>query len=76
MSRTVKPLTDTQIKNAKPKLKEYNLPDGDGLFLRVKANGRKNWIYNYRRPQECVVIGTSRPFITPNMLCIMLLTRK
>ena len=52
MSRTVKPLTDTQIKNAKPKLKEYNLPDGDGLFLRVKANGRKNWIYNYRRPQD------------------------
>lgn len=52
MARTVKPLTDTQIKNAKPKLKEYNLPDGDGLFLRVKTNGRKNWIYNYRRPQD------------------------
>ena len=30
MARTVKPLTDIQIKNAKPKLKEYNLPDGDG----------------------------------------------
>lgn len=52
MARTVKPLTDTQIKNAKPRAKEYNLSDGDGLFLRVKINGRKNWIYNYRRPQD------------------------
>jgi hypothetical protein len=37
--RTVKPLTDTQIKNAKPKVKEYNLADGQGLYLRIKPSG-------------------------------------
>lgn len=36
--RTTKPLTSTQIKNAKTKQKEYNLADGGGLFLRVKPN--------------------------------------
>ncbi|WP_422146124.1 Arm DNA-binding domain-containing protein [Xenorhabdus bovienii] len=29
------PLTDTKIKNAKPKEKPYSLPDGNGLYLEV-----------------------------------------
>jgi len=33
--RRVKPLTNTEVKQAKPKIKEYNLSDGDGLQLRV-----------------------------------------
>ena len=44
------PLTDTQIKKAKPQKKEYNLNDGNGLALRVKPTGSKLWLFNYYRP--------------------------
>lgn len=37
------PLTDTKIKNAKPKEKPYKLFDGDGLFVLVQPNGKKFW---------------------------------
>lgn len=50
MSRTTKPLTDTEIRLAKPQDKEYNLADGQGLYLRVKPNGSKLWLFNYSRP--------------------------
>ncbi len=50
MPKVVKPLSDTQIRQAKPKLKEYNLSDGQGLYLRVKPNGTKVWIFNFTRP--------------------------
>jgi integrase len=36
-------LTDTKIKQAKPKDKEYKLTDGKGLLLVVKPNGSKLW---------------------------------
>ncbi|KFA94929.1 tyrosine-type recombinase/integrase [Vibrio sp. ER1A] len=50
MAKQVKPLTETQIKNAKPKGKEYILSDGNGLRLRVKVNGTKTWLLNYTHP--------------------------
>ena len=50
MPRTTKPLTNTEIKQAKPKDKEYNLVDGDGLSLRVNPKGSKFWLFNYYRP--------------------------
>ena len=50
MARTTRPLTNTEIKNAKARDKEYNLSDGYGLALRVKPNGSKYWIFNYSRP--------------------------
>lgn len=50
MARTTNPLTDTEVKKAKPKEKEYNLADGNGLYLRVKPNGSKLWLFNYTRP--------------------------
>lgn len=50
MARTTKPLTNTEVQQAKPKDKEFNLADGDGLALRVKPNGSKLWIFNYYRP--------------------------
>ena len=50
MARTTKPLTNTEVQQAKPKEKEFNLVDGDGLALRVKPNGSKLWILNYYRP--------------------------
>src|SRR5688572_20817447 len=50
MPRSVKPLTDTQVRNAKPRAKEYNLADGKGLYLRVKPIGSKLWLFNYYKP--------------------------
>lgn len=50
MARRTTPLTNTEVKQAKPKDKEYNLADGNGLQLRVKPNGSKLWIFNYTRP--------------------------
>jgi integrase len=49
MAKTT-PLTATQIKQAKPQEKEYNLNDGNGLALRIKPNGSKLWLFNYYRP--------------------------
>ena len=50
MARVTKPLTNTEVKQAKPKDKEFNLVDGDGLALRVKPNGSKLWVFIYARP--------------------------
>ena len=47
MPKIVKPLTDTQIKNAKPKEKAYKLSDGKGLYLIVEPNSRKWWRFEY-----------------------------
>lgn len=50
MARTTKPLTDTEIKQAKPRDKEYSLADGKNLYLRIVPNGGKYWLLNYYRP--------------------------
>lgn len=50
MARTTKSLTNTEVQQARPKDKEFNLVDGSGLALRVKPNGSKLWIFNYYRP--------------------------
>ena len=47
MPRVTKPLTNTEVDKAKTKDKEYNLSDGNGLFLRIKPTGAKAWIFNY-----------------------------
>lgn len=41
-------LTDTKIKKAKPKDKQYKLYDERGLFLLVSPNGGKWWRFKYR----------------------------
>ena len=41
-------LTNTQIKNAKPKDKKYKLSDQGGLSLIVRPTGSKAWKYDYR----------------------------
>lgn len=46
MARITKPLTNTQIEQAKPKTKVYALSDGSGLQLRVKPNGSKLWLFD------------------------------
>ncbi|MFQ3231038.1 integrase domain-containing protein [Reinekea sp.] len=50
MARITKPLTNTEVKQAKPKDKVYKLSDGGGLQLRVKPNGSKLWFLDYYRP--------------------------
>lgn len=52
MARQTKPLTDTEIKKAKPKEKEYYLSDGQGLQLRIRPNGSKSWLFNYTSPTK------------------------
>ena len=41
-------LTDTAVRNAKPKEKPYKLGDSGGLYLIVRPNGSKLWRYKYR----------------------------
>ena len=50
MPKVTRPLTNTEINNARGKAKEYNLADGLGLALRVRPSGDKYWIFNYQRP--------------------------
>ncbi|MFE8102020.1 integrase [Brenneria goodwinii] len=50
MARLTKPLTDTEIKAAKPQEADYTLHDGDGLQLLIKSSGRKVWQMRYYRP--------------------------
>lgn len=61
MARLTNPLTDTQIRKAKPKEKDYTLSDGQGLYLLVKSNSSKLWRFNYYQPytipKKRVLIG-------------------
>jgi hypothetical protein len=41
-------LTDTQIKNFKPKDKIYLVADGQALSIEIKPKGTKYWKYRYR----------------------------
>lgn len=50
MPKIPQPLTPKKIDAAEKKDKEYNLADGQGLFLRVKPSGKKVWIFNYSEP--------------------------
>lgn len=54
MARITKPLTNTEVKQAKGKEKVYKLSDGDGLVLKVKPNGSKSWMFDYYRPHSKV----------------------
>ncbi len=42
------PLTNTEIRNAKPREKTYKLGDTLGLFLLVQPTGGKLWRFKYR----------------------------
>ncbi|MDR0476379.1 MAG: integrase arm-type DNA-binding domain-containing protein [Desulfobulbaceae bacterium] len=55
--RTVKPLTDKQISNAKPKGKEYSLWDGQGLHIIVKPTGSKLWRFQFTLAEKKKLMG-------------------
>lgn len=48
MKRTVKKLTELEIKKAEIKDKDYNLSDGDGLYFVVRRNGSKFFRLDFR----------------------------
>lgn len=50
MGRGIERLSDLEVRQAKPKDKEYSLADGGNLYLRVKTTGSKVWVLNYYRP--------------------------
>jgi integrase len=50
MPKLCTPLTDTSIRNAKPREKTYTLGDGEGMYLEVMPNGTRFWRMAYRQP--------------------------
>ncbi len=42
------PLTDTEVRNAKPKGTQYKLADAEGMYLLVTPSGAKYWRLKYR----------------------------
>ena len=54
------PLTDTQLKNLKPKTAPYRVADGGGLFIEVRKRGSKLWRFAYRfdDKQKMLALGS------------------
>ena len=48
MAKTIKPLTASQVERAQPQVKDYNLFDGDGLYLVVRPSGSKTWMLQFK----------------------------
>ncbi|WP_335961776.1 tyrosine-type recombinase/integrase [Acinetobacter haemolyticus] len=44
-----RPLSDTVLSNLEPEEKEYRELDGDGLYFRVKPDGKKAWLFRYKK---------------------------
>jgi hypothetical protein len=61
MAKKTLPLSDVQVRNAKPKDgKTTKVFDGDGLFLLVSAGGSKGWRFKYkiRGKEKLMSFGT------------------
>jgi hypothetical protein len=52
-------LTDTKLRNLKPREKAYKVADRDGLYVSVLPSGTVSFPYNYRvnGRQETLVLG-------------------
>jgi hypothetical protein len=48
MPKRIQQLTDIQVKSAKPKEKDYKLPDGYGLYLLITLTNGKLCRFDYR----------------------------
>lgn len=53
-------LTDTKLRNLKPRDKAYQVADGNGLVLEVRPQGQRAWLYRYRiyGKQEKLSLGS------------------
>ncbi len=60
MPRIATQLTDTEIKKAKPKDRNYKMTDGKGLYLIVSTNGGKWWRmdYTFADKRKTLSLGT------------------
>lgn len=65
MPKRILPLSDLQVKNAKPKVTDYKLSDGYGLHLLITPSGGKLWRFQYRfdNKQKILALG-SYPSVT------------
>lgn len=43
-------LTDAKVRAAEPKANDYTISDGGGLYLFVRAYGKKEWFFRYTSP--------------------------
>lgn len=50
MPKLAKPLSDTQIRRARPGAKPLKLYDGRGLYLEILPAGSRFWRYRHRQP--------------------------
>jgi hypothetical protein len=60
MPKRVLPLTDIQVRNAKPRAKKYKLADGAGMYLEVNPTGSRIWRMSYTQAngkENCVSFG-------------------
>ncbi|WP_281951900.1 tyrosine-type recombinase/integrase [Nitrosophilus kaiyonis] len=59
MPKKINALNDLQIKNAKPKEKNYKLIDGENLYILIKSNGKKIFRldYSYLGKRNTYTIG-------------------
>ena len=44
-----RPLSDTVLATLEPESKEYRELDGNGLYFRVKPDGKKAWLFRYKK---------------------------
>ena len=49
MAKIIPPLTELQVKNAKPRQKSYKLFDGGGLYVEVMPSGSRIWRMKFRQ---------------------------
>ena len=49
MAKIIPPLTEFQVKNAKPRQKSYKLFDGGGLYVEVMPSGSRIWRMKFRQ---------------------------
>ncbi|MFZ6755442.1 tyrosine-type recombinase/integrase [Undibacterium sp. Dicai25W] len=49
MPKIAAPLTDTQIRKAKPKEKTYTITDGAGMYIEIAPTGSKIWRMSFKQ---------------------------
>ncbi len=59
MPKLVRPLSEIEVKKAKPKDKQYKLFDGEGMSLLIFPDGRKRWRvdYSFNKKRSSVSLG-------------------
>ena len=56
-----RPLSDTVLANLEPESKEYRELDGKGLYFRVKPDGKKAWLFRYKKASNDALNVCSMP---------------